>query len=289
LLFGVVTEPAREERRRRAVILLNAGVDQHIGASRLYVLWARLWASRGYVVLRMDFSGIGDSDTRRGGVDDDVFPASALDDVRAAIDYLKEHYRTGDITLAGLCSGAYHALRAAAAGIRVARILMINPQNYFWSEGMSLNDLQTVEVVRNPGLYRRRVVSTAAWKRLFTGQVNIWRIVKVYVHRAWLAIVSSLRDLARRLNIRLSNDLGRELEEIAASGVGIVFVFAQGEPGLNLLKIEAGTALRRLGTRCRIHILPSGDHVFSQWESRVELERVLLEELSAPGMFPEGI
>jgi hypothetical protein len=166
---------------------------------------------------------------------------------------------------------------------------MINPQNYFWSEGMSLNDLQTVEVVRNPGLYRRRVVSTAAWKRLFTGQVNIWRIVKVYVHRAWLAIVSSLRDLARRLNIRLSNDLGRELEEIAASGVGIVFVFAQGEPGLNLLKIEAGTSLRRLGTRCRIHILPSGDHVFSQWESRVELERVLLEELSAPGMFPEGI
>jgi alpha-beta hydrolase superfamily lysophospholipase len=284
MLFGVVTEPPREERRRRAVILLNAGVDQHIGASRLYVSLARRWASRGYVVLRMDFAGIGDSDTRPGARDDDVFPASALDDIRAAIEYLKDRYPVGDMTLAGLCSGGYHALRAAAAGILVTRIMLINPQNYFWKEGMSLTDLQAVEVLRNPGVYRQQVVSTAAWKRLLAGEVNVGRIVKVYVQRIGLAIVALLRDLARRLHIRLPNDLGRELEEIAARGVGIVFVFARGEPGFDLLKLECGRSFTRLSRKCRIHILPEGDHVFSHRHSRDELERLLSDELLAPGI-----
>jgi dienelactone hydrolase len=284
VLFGVVTEPPREERRRRAVILLNAGVDQHIGASRLYVSLARRWASRGYVVLRMDFAGIGDSDTRPGAQNDDVFPASALDDIRTAIDYLKDRYAVVDMTLAGLCSGGYHALRAAAAGILVTRILMINPQNYFWKDGMSLTDLQAVEVLRNPGVYRQQVVSTAAWKRLLTGEVNVARIVKVYIQRISLAMLALLRDLARRLHIRLPDDLGRELEDIAARGIGIVFVFARGEPGFDLLKLECGRSFTRLSKKCRIHILPDGDHVFSHRHSRDELERVLSDELSAPGV-----
>ena len=278
-LFGIVTEPPRDERRRRAVILLNPGVDHHIGASRLYVSFARQWGGRGYVVLRMDFAGIGDSTTRPGKQDDDVFPASALDDIRSAIDYVREKYDVGDVTLVGLCSGAYHALRAAVAGIQVQRVIMINPQNYFWKEGMSLSDLQLVEVVRNPGVYRQQIFSAAAWNRMFTGQVNLLRIVQIFVQRLRLGIVTSMRDIARRLNIRLSQDLGRELEEIIARGVAVVFVFARGEPGIDLLKLEGGPAVDRLGNRCRIHILERGDHVFSHHNSRAALERVLNDEL----------
>jgi alpha-beta hydrolase superfamily lysophospholipase len=278
-LFGIVTEPPRDERRRRAVILLNPGVDHHIGASRLYVSFARQWAVRGYVVLRMDLAGIGDSATRPGKQDDDVFPTAALDDIRSAIDYLRESYRVAEVSLVGLCSGAYHALRAAAAGIQVQRILMINPQNYFWEEGMSLNDLQTVEVLRNPGVYRQQVFSAAAWKRFFGGQVNIYRIVQIFVHRVHLAVVNAMRGIARRLNIRLSQDLGRELEEIVARGVAVVFVFARGEPGIDLLKLEGGPKVDQLGRGCRIHILERGDHVFSHHDSRPALEAVLNDEL----------
>ena len=56
LVFGILTEPRPDEARRRAVILLNAGADHHIGASRLYVSVARRWAYRGYIVLRMDLT-----------------------------------------------------------------------------------------------------------------------------------------------------------------------------------------------------------------------------------------
>jgi alpha-beta hydrolase superfamily lysophospholipase len=280
-LFGIVTQPPAGEIRRRAVVLLNAGADHHIGASRMYVSMARRWAQHGYVVLRMDLAGLGDSGTRPGRADDDVFPQEALDDIRTAIEFLRASYGVGDVTLAGLCSGAYHALRAAVAGVSVNRILMINPQNYFWKPGETLNDLQLVEVVRNPGLYRERLFSLAAWKRMLTGRVNILRILKIYMQRPLLAAESTLRNIARRLHLRLPNDLGTELEEIVARGVRVVFVFARGEPGIGLLKLQAGSSVKRLAERCHIHTINSGDHVFTRSGPRAIMEKVVSQELFA--------
>ena len=279
LLFGILTEPRRDEMRRRGVILLNAGADYHIGASRMNVSLARRWAARGYFVLRMDLAGIGDSGTRGGCTDNEVFPVEALDDIRAAIDLLNVRWGVRDVTLAGLCSGAYHALRAAAAGLAVSRILMVNPQNYYWKPGMSLDGLQLVEVVHNPSLYRERLLSLSAWRRLLSGQVNIWRIVKIYSQRPIVALESVLRSVARKLRWKLPDDLGRELKEIAARGVRIVFVFARGEPGIELLRIQAGSAVEQLGDHCRVHLIDSADHTFSRSAPRAALEEALSQEL----------
>jgi alpha-beta hydrolase superfamily lysophospholipase len=278
-LFGIVTEPPSDEKRRRAVLLLNPGADSHIGASRMYVSLARRWARRGYFVLRLDLAGIGDSATRSGNTDDEVFPDEAMDDIRDATAFLRARYAIVDMTVAGLCSGAYHALRAAVDGVNLNRILMVNPQNYFWEKGMTLEQLQLAEVVHNPGLYRRRVLSPRAWLRIFTGQVNIPRIVLIYLHRLRLAAEATLRDFGRRLGIRLPQDLGRELEKVVADGIRVTFLFARGEPGIELLKLQAGSALSRLGNRCRVRIVDSGDHIFSRRAPRSIMENVLSEEL----------
>jgi alpha-beta hydrolase superfamily lysophospholipase len=281
MLFGILTQPPVGEIRRRAVILLNAGADHHIGASRIYVSMARRWSQHGYMVLRMDLAGLGDSGTPSGSLDDNVFPEGALDDIRTAIEFLKNDHGIRDVTLVGLCSGAYHALRAAVAGLPINRILMVNPQNYFWKVGDTLNDVQLVEVVRNPGVYRERMMSLAAWKRVFSGQVNVARIIKIYLRRPFLAVESTIRDIARRLQLHLPNDLGRELEHIAARGVRMVFVFARDEPGIDLLKLQAGKSVQRLGERCKIHVISSGDHVFTQSGPRAIMEKVVSDELFA--------
>ena len=49
------------------------------------------------------------------------------------------------------------------------------------------------------------------------------RIVKIFVQRPMLTLESELRNLLRRLRIRLPHDLGWELEEIVARGIQIVF------------------------------------------------------------------
>jgi hypothetical protein len=229
----------------------------------------------------MDFGGVGDSGTRPGRTDDDVFPQEAIEDIRAAVEYLQGVCGIRDVSLAGLCSGAYHALRAAVAGLPVSRILMVNPQNFFWRPGETLQGVQLAEVVHNPGLYRERVFSLDAWKRMLSGQVNILRIVKIYLQRPLLQAESTLRDVARRLRIRLPNDLGTELEEIVARGVRVVFVFARGEPGIELLRVQAGSSVKRLAERCHLHILESGDHVFTRSGARAVMEKVVSGELYA--------
>ena len=280
-LFGIVTAPDGQETRRRAVILLNAGATYHIGSSRMYVSLARRWAQRGYYVLRMDLSGLGESPARAGCADNNVFPPDAIEDMRAATDFMSRRYGAREITLSGLCSGAYHSLRAAVAGLPLNRLLMVNAQNYFWDQSMTLEGLQLAEVVRNPTIYRERIFSARAWRRFLTGQVNIWRIVKIYLHRPVLALKSMLRDIARVAGVRLRHDLGRELETIIARGVRVIFVFARGEPGIDLLRIEAGSIVRRLGERCRVRIIDSADHTFSRNGPRQVLEEVLSDELFA--------
>jgi pimeloyl-ACP methyl ester carboxylesterase len=279
-LFGIVTEPGPTEVRHRAVVLINAGSDYHIGASGMYVGFARLWARRGYVVLRMDLAGIGDSSTRPGRPDNEVFPPAAVDDIRTAVEWLRTRYGARDITLCGVCSGAYHALCAAVAAVPVNRIFMINPETFFWNENMSIFGMQVAEVVGRKD-HRDKILSAAVLKRLLGGQVNIRYILTLYARRFMLRLESDFRDLARRLHIRLPNDLGSELEDIAARGLRIVFVFSRGERGIALLKMQGGISLKRLGEYCRMHIIDGADHVFSKLESRMVLEKILSDELFA--------
>jgi alpha-beta hydrolase superfamily lysophospholipase len=279
MMFGIVTEPKIGERRRRAVILLNSGADNHIGANRLHVTLARRWAYLGYVVLRLDLGGLGDSATRPGSKDDDVFPPAAVDEIRTAMEFLKSHYGTEQFALAGVCSGAYHVLRAAAAKLPVSLMLMINPQNYFWNENMHIDEVQLVEVVRYPTDYLHRIFSRAAWKKLLSGGVSFQRVTQIYWQRLYLAVESTVRDLARGLGVRLPQDLGSDLQAIAADGICMSFIFARNEPGVDLLHLQAGSAVKRLGDRCRIHILSGGDHIFSQKIHRNALEELITREL----------
>jgi hypothetical protein len=96
-----------------------------------------------------------------------------------------------------------------------------------------------------------------------------------------LALESAGRDIARRLRLKLPNDLGSELQDIVARGVRVAFVFAQGEPGIALLKLEAGASIRELGDRCHVHIIDNADHVFTNSGPRSVMEKVLSEELFA--------
>lgn len=278
-LFGIVTEPSPGDPARRGVILINAAVDPHFGAGRVYVSLARNWARRGYVVLRMDLAGMADSATRRGRPNDEVFSPEALRDIHAAVSFMSGRYAIQELILGGLCSGGYHALRGAVAGLPVNQIFLINPENYFWKQGATLRDVQLAEAVRNPAIYRERMQSAVAWRRVLTGQVNVWRIFKIYSNRVLLAMESALRDIARWLRIRLPSDLGSELEGLCARGVQVVFVFARGEPGIELLKLLAGATLSRLATSCRVHVIEGGDHTFSTRGPRETCEAILTDEL----------
>jgi pimeloyl-ACP methyl ester carboxylesterase len=283
-LFAIATQlehPAASSHSLQAhgVVMLNGGATSHVGPNRMYVELARCWAARGYFVLRLDLAGLGDSAPRPGQNVNEVYPPGALDDVSAAINFLRGQFAVQHVTLTGLCAGAYHALRSAVSGSRVNTVLLVNPLTFHWKQGSKLSDLQVAEVVRNPGIYAERLLSLRSWHKLLRGRINLWRVFMVLLRRALMTANSSVRDFSRLLNIRLPRDLGWDLQSLASRGVRIVFLFARGDVGEDLLRVQGGSAVRSIGDRCRVHVIDGADHVFSQGAARRELFQLLTSEL----------
>jgi dienelactone hydrolase len=280
-LFGILSEPAGNEKRRRGVILLNSGGDYHVGPRGMYVSLARRWSARGYLVLRMDLAGLGESATHAGRPGNEIFPPSAIEDIRKAVDFLRNRRGVRDITLAGVCTGAYHALQAAIEGIPVNRLLLVNQLNFFREEGEDPENIQQWELVHKPAAYNRQIFSAKAWKRLLTRDVNLLRVLKIYFSSPWLAMLIKLRTLARRLGIPLHNDLARELARLEGRGVRVAFVYSRGDAGISLLSAQTGLASEELAKRYRLRLIEQADHNLTRSAARARLAEVLSEELFA--------
>lgn len=130
-IFSITAEAATPDRRGRQLtcVMFNSGAQYHLGPQRLYVDLARALAPQGVRSARIDFHGIGDT-----GPGDDVtattgkamsriYAAQCLDDIDIALDHLSE----GPVAALGLCSGAYHALEAAARRDLVGSIAIHPP------------------------------------------------------------------------------------------------------------------------------------------------------------------
>jgi alpha-beta hydrolase superfamily lysophospholipase len=123
-LFGILARP-EGEASTSTVVLLNAGLIDHTGPGRFWVEIARSWAEMGLPVLRVDLSGRGDSPARRGQQLDVVYSPEALEDVADIVEAVSPGHPSA-VILVGLCSGAFHAVRAGL-DVDVGCIMAINP------------------------------------------------------------------------------------------------------------------------------------------------------------------
>ena len=125
-LVGIVTAPPIDatDAARPGVILLNAGLLHRIGPNRLHVELARRLAAMGLVVLRFDFSGVGDSDVRG---DDLPFWETTIQETREAMTFLGKSRGPQRFVLMGLCSGAVGSFRTARVDSRVAGAVLLDP------------------------------------------------------------------------------------------------------------------------------------------------------------------
>jgi dienelactone hydrolase len=150
-LVGVITEPSGRRRSNApAVVFSNVGLNHRVGPGRVYVDLARELAGAGYVAMRFDLSGFGDSEPRRTGAGD---LERAVLDTREALDFLTKKGITRFV-LVGFCSGVDSAHALALADSRVAGAVFIDGYAY-----------------RNRGFrlryYTTRLLQGARWKRYF--------------------------------------------------------------------------------------------------------------------------
>jgi pimeloyl-ACP methyl ester carboxylesterase len=185
-LFGTLHLPPRVDYSLPAVILLSPGVKMRVGPGRLYVPLTEMLNAQGWVVLRFDFFGLGDSEGELeerllADVYNHIEVGRYVDDALAAMDWMRSrgHRR---FVLGGLCGGAITALLAAQRDSAVEGLLSIGMTVTLASNAATPAKYLTQSQLemRRQGYYRRLLQPTS-WMRFLTFQSEygvIWRSIK---------------------------------------------------------------------------------------------------------------
>lgn len=288
-LSAIVTRCDGVERSGRAVIFLNAGAIRRIGPGRFHVQMARELARQGDVSVRLDLSGLGDSPAAANREANAVYSATAVEEVVDAVQEVLGWPGIRECAVVGLCAGAYHGLKAAMAGANVCSVVAINPLTFNWEGGLSPDaPPRPHEVIGEVARYRSIFFTMAPWIKLLRGKAHVRRSIQLLARGAVRHVNRLGRDCGRMLGLTLSQDLGRELSELARRGIRIDFIFADGEPGESLLKDQAGSVLPRLLKRgaLRLWSVAEADHVFLNRSPRQRMMNLIHEALGTKPQNP---
>ncbi len=161
-LVGIIAMPSTAADV--GVVVVVGGPQYRVGSHRQFVHLARRLATRGYVSLRFDCRGMGDSAGE---------PRTFLmidDDIRAAVDALFERAPAlRRVILWGLCDGASAAMFYAASDPRISGAVLLNP--WVRTEQGEAQALIT-------HYYRRKLLDPHTWTRALRGRLNVVRSLK---------------------------------------------------------------------------------------------------------------
>jgi len=265
-LIGVVTESSQSAgtHDRPAVILLGAGIVHRVGPNRLYVKLARALAEMGFVVLRFDFGGIGDSQSADPS---GPFDKNAIADTRDAMDWLSRTRQVNRFVLIAICSGAGFSFRTACLDSRVVGVAMINPAGHRWGTREERDRTLTRHywrMISSPSFRGKN------WRKLLTLRFDVRTIVTA---------------AASRLRVRAMSTNGRELpaaeaitqgfRALLARGVRVLLVYSEGDEGLDYYELFLRERLRGIDVNGSMQLkrVPGANHTFTL----LSHQRALLE------------
>lgn len=120
--IGVISEP-EDTSNSPVVVLLNAGLSHRAEPYRLNVLLGRKLAELGYIALRVDLSGKGDSPARE----------TMANRESVALDWsfmkksLEKLYGSRTLLIFGLCSGADNGIKLCAQDPSIKGLILLDP------------------------------------------------------------------------------------------------------------------------------------------------------------------
>lgn len=244
---------------RPAIVILNSGIIHRVGPNRIFVRLARLLAGAGYLVVRFDLSGIGDSEPRTDGLP----PLdAALADIREALDSLEAARQVRQVILVGLCSGADHSIIYGGQDPRVVGMVLIDPS-----------------VPRTRGYYvrhyRGRLFRWRSWLNFAVGRHPFWKALgRSFSPEAPVVADQPPEEPSPDLQSALVRAfLANAYARAVAAGIDIMAVFTGGREDQHngakqLLEAFPHVAF---GSRLRLEFMGSADHTFTSQVDRGHL------------------
>jgi pimeloyl-ACP methyl ester carboxylesterase len=258
-LVGVAHLPEQGAGERWGVVLLNAGLVHRVGPARLWVRLARKLCARGHAVLRLDFSGIGDSPQNALAA---RFEQSAPLEARAAIDALQEQSGARGFVLIGLCSGAEIAFKCALADPRVRGLVLVNPPRFV--EEPSAELVARLERRQAQRYYWRIALrNPASWWKALRGRADLGAMLRALLGRL-------RRAKGARSNSEATPD-ALAIRELKARGVRLCAVLSEGDWAQDYLDEILGEQERRAALELKV--VPACDHLLTPLAAQESLLR----------------
>ncbi len=263
-MVGVITPASPQAGVPNApfVVILNAGIIHRVGPNRMHVLMARALAAAGFGVLRVDLSGLGDSETRHDG----LAPLDAtMADIRDILDMLQATRQVQRVLLVGLCSGADHSIVYAGTDERVVGVALMDPS-----------------IPRTVGYYVHhygyRILGVRAWVNFALGRHPVWHAMRrrmgprpVEVHPEVQG--PSLED--PKVRAFLQNAYGRAL----SNGTQLLAVLTADRQRQHNHRRQLLDAFPQLsfGKQLRLEYFKDCDHTFTSVANRNRLIDLVVE------------
>jgi pimeloyl-ACP methyl ester carboxylesterase len=177
-LVGIITEVSAGARKKGkpAFILLNAGFIHRVGPNRLYVHLARRLAAHGFLSVRFDHSGIGDSPPRTDTMN---YAESYNSEAQEVMDWLTETKDVDRFCLMGLCSGARTSFSTACKDPRVVGAVLLNARGL----SGSFDWIIYVENRWQMKVFLRKLFTPRGFWKTFTGKAPYLSVAKVARNR----------------------------------------------------------------------------------------------------------
>lgn len=272
---GIFCRPAGGEKRRNIIVLCNAGGIPRSGWGRMHVDLARKLARFGTSSLRIDLPGLADSAWPGGPSTVAVISQDLSTRISAVIDWLKER-GFSEISIAGACSGAYHAFRTALVDPRIDRLVLLNQVSFAWSatHAMKLSAWQKSKAremqTKMSALDSDEQAASEAAKLM----ARLFPIAKSLAR----GTLEALMSLSAKANSVLAqqNPVEAAFHAIAGRGTKILLVYSENDAGLAELERHMSAYLEGDGINAAAlpsvskHILRGADHMLTQPQAREE-------------------
>ena len=222
-------------------------------------------------MLRVDLGGSGDSIGAAPQAENKPHAPARVEELRDTVEWARRWSGTAWVMVCGLCSGAFNVFHAAADGLDVDHLMIVNPGIFYL--GSDLNPARSNEHILNMAYaFRRNLTNPRRWKlalqdpkELAWSMRNACRMMRTGATSGFRSLVAVSAQNARR-KMRLpvkTTALARDLEEMIGRGVKVFMVFVAGEAAANYLRACGRYDALLTSGGLEVLQLDGGDHLFS--------------------------
>ncbi len=259
-LVGIITHPDSGVRAKNspAVVFWNAGLLHRVGPFRLFVDLARRLSELGFLSLRFDVSGKGDSEAQKEG---QLERERVLADIRSAIDFLSEKKGISNFVLVGSCSGADEAFPAAVLDKRVGGLVMLDAFGYrIWKYFLHY--------------YGPRLLNLGVWRGYLDRQINrLRKALKGEDQGNFSGGIIFIREFPPKKKIE------NELNQLIARKVQMLFIYSGGVEEYYNYKNQFRDTFKSVefNGRLQVEYLQEAEHTYPELDSRRQLINILCD------------